>query len=153
MKFYSGALFALGLIPSGYAADITIFYSPTCPHCHHARDFIKNELIYEYDDIKVTEINAVLEEHRQDFIDTLKKCEYTNGGVPVLVVGDTCFQGYGKSSDAKIRDAVESDLTDAQKKSAVANREAMQSNRDEFVAAHAHRLNAIVNKDTDVKKK
>ena len=26
------------------AANITIYYSPTCPHCHHARDFINNNL-------------------------------------------------------------------------------------------------------------
>ena len=55
-------LFALmGLIFAGgaNAADITIFYSPTCPHCHHARDFISSTLIYEYGDLKVSEINIM----------------------------------------------------------------------------------------------
>ncbi|MBO7644777.1 MAG: hypothetical protein J6S57_00540 [Alphaproteobacteria bacterium] len=115
MKIYQCVLLGLGLISSVYAADITIFYSPTCPHCHHARDFIKNELIYEYENLKVTEVNATLSENRQQFIDALKKCEYTNGGVPVLVIGDKCFQGYGQSSQTSIREAIEIDLSDAQK--------------------------------------
>ena len=51
MKILQSALFLfVGLMSVANAADITIFYSPSCPHCHHARDFFKNELIYEYDD-------------------------------------------------------------------------------------------------------
>jgi len=45
---------SLLIIGSASAADITIYYSPTCPHCHHARAFIDNELVYEYKTIKVT---------------------------------------------------------------------------------------------------
>lgn len=152
MKFYHFLLAGMGMFSAANAADITIFYSPTCPHCHHARDFIKNELIYEYNDLKVTEINATLAEHRQDFIDTLKKCEYTSGGVPVLVVGDKCFQGFGESVKEPMRAAIEIDLSEAQKKSANENRTQLAKNHDDFVAKNAKRLDAIVTKDTDVKK-
>ena len=152
MKLHHIILSVFCFISAGHAADITIFYSPSCPHCHHARDFIKNELIYEYDDLKVTEINATLSENRQTFIDALKKCEYTSGGVPVLVIGDKCFQGYGKSSDDSIRAAIEIDYTNAQKESANANRAAIKENRDAFVSSHASRTNAIVDRDALKKK-
>ena len=152
MKFYHIALLSLGMISSASAANITIFYSPTCPHCHHARDFIKNELIYEYDDLKVTEVNASISENGPRFVDALKKCEYTNGGVPVLVIGEKCFQGYGDSVKDPIRAAVEVDLSDAQKQSAKANREELSKNHDDFIATHSHRQNAIVEESVDVKK-
>ena len=73
------------------AADITIYYSPTCPHCHHAREFVENTLIYEYNDLKVVNVNVMDANNRSEFFDTLKKCGYERGGVPVLVVGEKCF--------------------------------------------------------------
>lgn len=148
----SALLFFVGIMSVANAADITIFYSPSCPHCHHARDFIKNELIYEYNDLNVVEINATLSDNRQKFMDALKKCEYKSGGVPVMVIGNECFQGYGDSVRDVMRAAVESDLTDAQKQSAQSNRKELNANRDAFVAGHTERLNAITNLDEDVKK-
>ena len=150
---HTALLFFIGAVSVANAADITIFYSPSCPHCHHAREFIKNELIYEYDDLKVTEINATVSENRQKFIDTINKCKYKSGGVPVMVIGDDCFQGYGDSLRDVMRASIESDLTDAQKQSAQSNRKELNENRDAFVAAHSDRLNAITNSDENVKKK
>ena len=129
------------------AADITLYYSPTCPHCHHARDFIENELVYEYDDLKVTLINAF--ENRDEFIATIKKCEYNSGGVPVMVIGEKCFQGYGDSMQGDIRSAIEADLTDAQKQSAADNKASFDKDKKAFIASHANRKDAI----TEVKKK
>lgn len=152
MKIFKMFFVFLGLFSAANAADITIYYSPTCPHCHHARDFIKNELIYEYDSLKVTEVNATVEEARQDFIDALQKCNYTNGGVPVLVIGEKCFQGYGDGLQGDIRAAIEIDLSDAQKKAASDNREELKKNRDAFISSHESRKNAISDKGNDVKK-
>ncbi len=153
MKILQSALFLfVGLLSVANAADITIFYSPSCPHCHRARDFIKNELIYEYDDLKVVEINATIADNRQGFIDALNKCKYKSGGVPVMVIGEDCFQGYGDSLRDAIRASVESDLTDAQKKSAQSNRTEMAKNKNAFVSAHSDRLNAITNSDESKKK-
>jgi len=151
MKFYHIALLGFGLVSSVNAADITILYSPTCPHCHHARDFIKNELIYEYNDLKVTEINATLMDSRQDFVDALNKCQFTSGGVPIMIVGDKCFQGYGDGMKDSLREAIEIDLSDEQKQSAVANRSELGANHDEFVAAHEQRKTAIVDKYVEPK--
>ena len=144
------ALICGAFIGSANAADISIYYAPTCPHCHHARDFIGSTLIYEYNDLKVTEVNVTNIDNRQAFVDALFKCGYQKGGVPVIVIGDMnvkdgfkCFQGYADSMQNDLRSAVEMDLTDAQKTAANANKAEMAKNKDAFVAAHTDRKNAI----------
>ena len=64
------ALFGLAFIGTASAADITVYYSPTCPHCHHARDFISNNLIYEYPTITVTEVNVMDQTNQDKFNET-----------------------------------------------------------------------------------
>ena len=143
---------ACGAVFSGAnAADITIYYSPTCPHCHNARNFIETNLIYEYDNLKVTTVNVTEEYNQKEFFDTLKKCEYESGGVPVLVVGEKCFQGFGESTKSELREAVEVDLSDAQKKAAASNKAEMEKDKDAFVAAHANRKNAVSERETKKK--
>jgi len=143
MKKVGFALLCMGIVSVAGAADITIFYSPSCPHCHHARDFINNDLIYEYDSLSVMEVDATTAENRQEFIDALKKCKYESGGVPVMVIGEKCFQGYGDGLRDDLRAAVEVDLTDAQKQAATNNRNEMQNNKENFVAAHQNRKDAV----------
>ena len=129
------------------AADIKIYHSPTCPHCHHAREFIESTLIYEYDNLKVTEINVTAADNRQEFIDTVKKCGFQSGGVPVIMVGEKCFQGYADSMQQTLRDAIEIDLTDAQKKVAKSNQKKMAADKDAFVKSHSNRKQAVVFKE------
>ena len=147
------ALIGGAFIGGANAADITVFYSPTCPHCHHAREFISSNLIYEYDNLKVSEVNVTNADNRQAFVDALFKCGYQSGGVPVLVIGDKCFQGYADSMQADLRAAIEVDLDDAQKSAAAANKASLESDRDTFVAAHADRKSAITEKEPQKKSK
>lgn len=143
---------AFGAVVSGAnAADITLYYSPTCPHCHNARNFIETNLIYEYDNLKVTTVNVMEEANQKEFFDTLKKCEYESGGVPVLVVGEKCFQGFGESTKSELREAVEADLSDDQKKAAASNKAEMEKDKDAFVAAHADRKNAVSERESKKK--
>lgn len=139
-----GALAGAMFIGSAMAADITIYYSPTCPHCHHAREFISQNLIYEYPNLNVTTVNVMDAANRDEFMATLKKCEYESGGVPVMVVGEKCFQGYGDSMGDSIRAAIEIDMDDAAKGIAADNKKAMESDADAFRSAHADRTSAIV---------
>ena len=90
-------------------------------------------------------------DNRQAFIDALYKCGYKNGGVPVMVVGEKCFQGYSDASQADLRAAVEIDLSDAQKSVAAANRTEMSKDKAAFVSAHSDRKNAVSEKDTQKK--
>ena len=147
MKKILFALIGLVFVGGVNAADITVFYSPTCPHCHHARDFISSTLIYEYGDLKVSEINIMNMDNRQAFVDALYKCGYQRGGVPVLVIGEKCFQGYADSMQNDLRAAIEVDLTDEQKTAAANNKAEMAKDKDAFVAAHTDRKSAITEKE------
>jgi len=152
MKFIKLCLFSILFISSGvFAADITIYYSPSCPHCHHARDFIENKLIYEYDSISVNEVNVMSIDNRDVFFAAIKKCKYDTGGVPVMVIGNKCFQGYADNMQEDIRLAVEQDMTENQKKQASINRKEIETNEVQFLAEHQARKSAI--SDVDNKKK
>ena len=120
---------------------------PTCPHCHHARDFVSNNLIYEYPNINVTLVNVTESANREEFMATLKKCEYESGGVPVLVIGEKCFQGFADSMADDLRAAVEADMTDAEKSLAAENKKALAANADAFRQEHEDRKNAIVERE------
>ena len=128
MGIIAGAMFGA----AANAADITIYYSPTCPHCHHARDFISNTLIYEYPNLNVTTVNVMESANRPEFTDTLKKCEYESGGVPVLVIGEKCFQGYADSMADDLRAAIEVDMDDAAKSVAAENKKSLAADADAF---------------------
>ena len=131
------ALACLAFIGTATAADITVYYSPSCPHCHHARAFIEQNLVYEYPTISVTEVNVTEQANRAKFTETLKKCEYSSGGVPVLTIGDKCFQGYADFMQAELRAAVEADLSDADKAAAADVKKAMDEDAEKFKSENA----------------
>lgn len=130
------ALLGFFFIGAASAADISLYYSPTCPHCHHAREFFTDRIVYEYPDLRIVQINVANRANLPKFQEVLKKCEYDSGGVPVIVVGDKCFQGYADFMQQELRDAVEVDMSDTQKKTAAENRKALDDNADEFKKAH-----------------
>lgn len=137
------AIFSLTVFGAATAADITVYHSPSCPHCHHAREFISSTLIYEYPDLKVTEVNVTDPANMEKFQAALKKCEFESGGVPVLVIGDKCEQGYADFMQDTLRQHIEIDLTDEQKATAAANKQALSTDAEKFKSEHADRVNAI----------
>lgn len=137
------ALCGVAFAGAASAANITVYYSPTCPHCHHAREFISSTLIYEYPQLAVTEVNVMEEKNLQKFQDALKKCEYESGGVPVLVIGEKCFQGYADFMQGELREAIEVDLSDADKATAAENKKALEENAEDFKSSHSDRTSAI----------
>lgn len=137
------AVLGMAAFGAASAADIAIYHSPTCPHCHHAREFIEGQLVYEYPTVSVNEINVMVPENVEKFQDALAKCEYDSGGVPVIVIGEKCFQGYADFMQQDLRDAVEVDMSDADKATAAENRKAYEQDAEGFKAAHADRANAI----------
>ena len=121
------------------AADVTLYYSPTCPHCHHAREFLSNTLVYEYPDVKVTYINVMEQTNLELFKDALKKCDFSDGGIPVLVIGDKCEQGYADFMQDDLRKYVEADMTDEQKSVVAANKKALAEDAEKFKSENAER--------------
>ena len=146
MKKLSFLSAIMGLTFAGVAsaADITIYYSPSCPHCHHAREFISNTLVYEYPELKVTAVNVMDQANLPAFQDALKKCEFDSGGVPVMVIGDKCEQGYADFMQDTMREYIEVDLSDEQKAVAAENKAAMAADAEKFKSEHADRANAVV---------
>ena len=138
------ALFSLMIFGRAMAADMTIYYSPSCPHCHHARDFVSNTLIYEYPELKVTMVNVMESANRPAFEEALKKCGFESGGVPVLVIGDKCEQGYADFMQDSLRESIEVDLSDEQKATAAENKKAMEKDAEKFKSEHSERASAIV---------
>ncbi len=147
MKKIFGAIAGAMFVGNALAADITIYHMPTCPHCHHAREFVSQNLIYEYPELKVTTIDVTQDANRQEFMDTLKKCKYESGGVPVIVIGEKCFQGFADSMADDVRAAVEADMDDAAKKVAADNKKAMESDADAFRKAHSDRASAVTERE------
>lgn len=138
------ALFGLTIVGRAVAADMTIYYSPSCPHCHHARDFVSNTLVYEYPELKVTMVNVTESANRSMFEGALKKCGFESGGVPVLVIGDKCEQGYADFMQDSLRESIEVDLSDEQKAVAASNKKAMEKDAEKFKSEHADRASSIV---------
>lgn len=140
---FLSALLGLSFMGAASAADITVYYSPTCPHCHHAREFIEGTLIYEYPELKVTLVNVMDASNMDKFQTMLQDCKFESGGVPVMVIGEKCEQGYADMMQDKLREYVEADMNDEQKAAAAANKKAMSEDAEKFKSEHADRVNAV----------
>ena len=125
-KTILSAIMGLAFIGSASAADITIYHSPGCPHCHNARKFISETLVYEYPSLTVTEVDVTVPANMEKFQAALQKCGFESGGVPVMIIGDKCEQGYAPFMQDDMRKSVEVDLSDEQKATAAANKKAME---------------------------
>ena len=136
MKKLLFALIGCACISNVNAADITIYYSPTCPHCHHAQDFTKNNFIYEYPTMNVTVVDVTNPDHRAMFIEVLKTCNFSSGGVPVIKIGEKCFQGFAESMADDLRAAIEIDMDDAAKKSAADVKKAIAADGNKYRDEH-----------------
>lgn len=134
-KFLS-VLMGLCFVGVANAADMKIYYSPTCPHCHHARDYASNNFIYEYPTINITMIDVTVPENRALFIDVIKECDFTSGGVPVIKIGDKCFQGFAENMADDMRAAIEIDLDDSAKKTAADVKRAISENGNAYRDEH-----------------
>ncbi len=66
---------------------IKVYSTPTCPHCHRAKDFLKGRSV-EFEDIDVTADRSRVEE--------MVKIS-GQMGVPVIVVGDEVIIGFDQA--------------------------------------------------------
>lgn len=105
-KIFLGLVFANFISNAIAAQNIEIYYSPTCPHCHHAMNFIDKTLSAQYKDLQVNKVNVTEQQNRDLFVTVLKKCKFQSGGVPVIVVNDKCFQGYAEFMNTDIMAAL-----------------------------------------------
>lgn len=139
------AVLGLYMMGGAFASEmVTIYYSPSCPYCHYALDDISDKLIYEYPNLSVTEIDVSNPENRTAFSYALKKCDFKNGGVPVIVYGDNCKQGYSDLLMDEMRELLNASLNEEQKTLVASNRKAMEEDATAFKARNADRKKAVV---------
>ena len=135
--------------------EMTIYYSPSCPHCHHARDFTSDYLVYEYPTLKVKNINVMDQANRPAFEKVIKDCKFQSGGVPIIVIDEKCFQGFGTADTTgnEFRRTIDAMLTADEKAAADAVRAEFESSPDQFRTQHADRLSAISEQTESAEKK
>ncbi|MDR0967212.1 MAG: glutaredoxin family protein [Rickettsiales bacterium] len=85
------------------APEIIIFYSPTCPYCHRALEFLGEHL----PDIsaELIEVGGDPENHRR-FLTALETFGLESRGIPLIIVGNKVFQGFDIETGEKIITAV-----------------------------------------------
>jgi glutaredoxin len=80
---------------------LELFYSPSCPHCGHAKEFLSNDFAIRYPDVKIkkydiTKAGSEGDEARRRFKECKSKLGIDRNAVPVAVFGDEDFTiGFG----------------------------------------------------------
>lgn len=142
---FVSAILGLSLISAASASEvITIYYSPSCPYCHYARDDISGKLVYEYPNLTVTEVDVSNPDNRNMFSHALGRCGLKSGGVPVIVYGDKCKQGYSGVLMDEMRELLNASLNEEEKTLVASNRKAMEEDVDAFKARNADRKKAVL---------
>lgn len=106
LKLFMGVGFAAVLHNTAFAQSVVVYHSPSCPHCHNARDFINKTLVAEYPDLVIEEINVSERGNSAKFMEAIKKCDLQGGYIPLVVIGNKCFQGYGEGTTVDYRAAL-----------------------------------------------
>jgi len=73
---------------------VTIYSTPTCPHCHHAKDFMKEHNI-KFEDVNV----AANQEKAKEMIALSGQT-----GVPVIKIDNDIIVGFNRAKVAELLD-------------------------------------------------
>jgi glutaredoxin-like YruB-family protein len=78
-------------MPAAKKAKVIVYSTPTCPYCHAAKDFLKENKV-DFQDIDVSKDQG----KAQEMIEKSGQM-----GVPVLDIGGTIIVGYDKEAIKK----------------------------------------------------
>ncbi len=81
---------------------VTIYYNPTCPFCHDALEFFARELPNV--PLKKIELNGMPGKNRIKFEEGLEMCHLGSRGIPLIIVGKKCFQGFDEEVGEEIKE-------------------------------------------------
>lgn len=80
----------------GDKVEVILFYSPTCPHCHHAMEFLDKNVAPKYKNLTITKYNTSTKVGANYYFHYAKKLNMDNAGaVPLAVFGDKYELGFG----------------------------------------------------------
>ncbi|MDR1206842.1 MAG: hypothetical protein LBK26_00260 [Rickettsiales bacterium] len=152
MKKTKSLLFAIcallfAPLAANAAPELVLYYSPTCPHCHNAQEFIMQNLVIEYRSLVVAQVNVSTQSNANEFQEAVKKCKLDSFGVPLVVIGEKCFQGYGLTTGQEYREAINAELSAEEVAEASESRKALDANPEEVRKASADRINAVQNSE------
>ena len=75
-------------------AEVIIFYSPVCPHCHDALEFL-DKISPNYKDLKITKYNTFTKTGINYYQHYTKKLNIDSNGVPIAIFNDKYELGFG----------------------------------------------------------
>ena len=75
--------------------EIILFYSPTCPHCHKALEFL-DKITPEYKDITITKYNTSTSSGANYYFHYTRKLNINTTAVPLAIFGGKNYElGFG----------------------------------------------------------
>lgn len=93
-------IFLISRSAKGGQAEMLLFYSPTCPHCHAAMEFLDNKVAKKYPELKITKHNTSTRSGANYYMYYKKKLQWDGNGVPVAVFGDKYEMGFGSEDNS-----------------------------------------------------
>ncbi|MGN0929892.1 MAG: hypothetical protein ACI4N3_04590 [Alphaproteobacteria bacterium] len=88
-------IFLISKSARGSDVEMILFYSPSCPHCHAAMEFLDNKVAPKYPELKITKHNTSTRVGVNYYLYYKKKLNFDGNGVPVAVFGDKYEIGFG----------------------------------------------------------
>ena len=88
-------------IGSRISKKIIIYFNPMCPYCHQALGFINDELSDV--PVKKIELGQGLDANLKCFAKALSDCHCASRGIPLIIIGDKCFQGFDAQIGTQIK--------------------------------------------------
>ena len=87
-----------------------LFYSPTCPHCHKEREFLRKVIEPKYPELVIKQYDVAKEESVVIMLELARRHDIESmlGGVPLTFIGDEHILGYGsdETTGAAIEQAI-----------------------------------------------
>ena len=93
-------IFFVSKSAKGNQVEMLLFYSPTCPHCHAAMEFLDNKVAPKYPELKITKHNTSTRSGANYYMYYKKKLNWDSNGVPVAVFGDKYEIGFGNEDNS-----------------------------------------------------
>ena len=82
--------------------EMILFFSPTCPHCHHALEFLDKEVAPKYKNLVITKHNASTKVGANYYFHYAKKLNIDSAGaVPLAIFGDKYELGFDEQTTGK----------------------------------------------------
>ncbi len=81
-------------------SDVTIYFNPSCHYCHMALEFFASEL----PNVRLTKVqlDGIENENKRKFVKALGQCGCESRGIPLIIIGVRCLQGFDDAVAAEI---------------------------------------------------